>query len=362
MNKKSKNTMIVSVIALALVLIGVTYAYFSARITGLESASTISLTAGRMGIQYSEGDENVTFTNIYPREEAWVTKTFTLTGYNTTDQPMKYDIGLNVITNTFPNNYLTYDLTLLSGNNGTPVASKTGVSINGTGKIKIGVGTFVQANGAVHSYELKIYFKDNGQDQNDAQEAVFNAKIFVSEMQYLNCVADSTNSTNLFAVTSFDVNVENCKAYKSWMTDEQSTKYCNKETVTDEYNNEYSLLEDVNSNAQYLVDSNIITNVVYGNQLLNNGQYVNGQFTYTFISKKWDNNLGENVILPENEQGWLVEFADKDAEDITSSICSMINGKPLISMLRAFGDSKIAKIDFSDVDTSHVTDMSDMFA
>ena len=68
MDKRSKNTMIVSVIALALVLIGVTYAYFSARITGLESASTISLTTGRMGIQYSEDDATVTASNIYPRE------------------------------------------------------------------------------------------------------------------------------------------------------------------------------------------------------------------------------------------------------------------------------------------------------
>ena len=42
MDKKSKNTLIVSIIALALVLIGVTYAYFSARITRLESASLSS--------------------------------------------------------------------------------------------------------------------------------------------------------------------------------------------------------------------------------------------------------------------------------------------------------------------------------
>ena len=181
MDKKAKNTIIVSVIALALVLIGVTYAYFSARITGLESASTISLTAGRMGIVYSEGNEEVTFTNIYPKEEAWATKTFTLTGYNTTDQRMYYEIGLNVITNTFTNGYLTYDLTLVSGSNGTPVASKTGVAINGTGKISFGTGSFLAADGDSHNYELKIYFKDNGLDQNDSQEAVFNAKIYVEE-------------------------------------------------------------------------------------------------------------------------------------------------------------------------------------
>ena len=181
MDKKAKNTIIVSVIALALVLIGVTYAYFSARITGIESESIIRLTAGRMGIVYSEGDENVAASNIYPREEAWVTKTFTLTGWNTTDQRMYYKIGLNVITNTFTNDYLTYDLTLLSGTNGTPVASKTGVAINGTGKIPFGMGSFLAADGEAHSYELKIYFKDNGEDQNDAQEAVFNAKIYVEE-------------------------------------------------------------------------------------------------------------------------------------------------------------------------------------
>ena len=56
MDKKTKNSIIISITAVALVLAGVTYAYFSARLTGLESASTISLTAGRMGIQYSEGD------------------------------------------------------------------------------------------------------------------------------------------------------------------------------------------------------------------------------------------------------------------------------------------------------------------
>ena len=181
MDRKAKNTMIISVIALALVLIGVTYAYFSARITGLESASTIRLTAGRMGIQYSEGDENVIASNIYPREESWATKTFTLTGWNTTDQRMYYEIGLNVTTNTFSDEYLTYDLTLLSGTNGTPVASQTGVSINGTGKISFGMGTFLAADGDAHNYELKIYFKDNGLDQNDAQGAVFNAKIYVEE-------------------------------------------------------------------------------------------------------------------------------------------------------------------------------------
>ena len=181
MDKKSKNTIIISIVALAIVLITVTYAYFSARITGIESASTISLTAGTMGIHYTEGNENVILTNIYPRETVWVTKTFTLTGNNTTNLTMYYNIGLNVTTNTFPDNYLTYDLTLVSSTNGTPIGAKTNQPINGTGKIKFGKGTFTNATNDTHNYELKIYFKDNGELQNDAQEAVLNAKIYVEE-------------------------------------------------------------------------------------------------------------------------------------------------------------------------------------
>ena len=41
MDKKTRNVLIISIVALVLILAGVTYAYFSARITGLESASTI---------------------------------------------------------------------------------------------------------------------------------------------------------------------------------------------------------------------------------------------------------------------------------------------------------------------------------
>ena len=181
MDKKSKNTLIVSIIALAFVLIGVTYAYFSARITGLESASTLSLTAGRMGIHYSEGDENVSVSNIYPREQEWLTKTITLTGWNTTDLAMNYELGLNVTTNTFTRNYITYDLTLISGSVGTPISNITGGKINGTGHIRFGYGQFTQADGDQHIYELKIYFKDNGQDQNDSQNAVLNGKIYVTD-------------------------------------------------------------------------------------------------------------------------------------------------------------------------------------
>ena len=174
MDKKSKITIITSIIALAIVTIIITYAYFSARITGIESASTISLTAGTMGIHYAEGNENVSVSNIYPKADPWVTKTFTLTGNNTTNQTMEYQVGLNITTNTFKGGQLSFSLEVGNGNVGTSMSPVTNKAITKTsGTMLIGKGSFPGpvTNGA-QTYTLKIYFLDTGKDQNINQGAV----------------------------------------------------------------------------------------------------------------------------------------------------------------------------------------------
>ena len=180
MKKRDKFVLAFSIFGLLLLVVGVTYAYFTAIITGKEVASTISLTGGVMTIEYSENSNVILIENIYPREEAWFTKTITLTGTNTTDLQMKYDLGINVTTNSF-SHYLSYDLTLLEGDNGTPIPNITGKAINGTGYKRFGVGVFNTANAEIHKYELKIYLKDNNLNQNNVQNGVFNAKVVVDE-------------------------------------------------------------------------------------------------------------------------------------------------------------------------------------
>ena len=109
MNKKNKSILIVSIIGLFLVIAGITYSYFSARITGLESASTLSMTAGTLGIHYAEGDEDVSISYIYPREELFAYP-FTISNYNgtrTSDVDMEYEIQITATTN-LPLNYYVY--------------------------------------------------------------------------------------------------------------------------------------------------------------------------------------------------------------------------------------------------------------
>ena len=202
MKRKQKGILIVSLIALILMTIGITYAYFTASIENNETASTVVVTGGIMQIEYSENSNVILMENIYPREEALVTKTITITGTNTTDLQMRYDLGINVVDNTF-GHYLSCNLTLLEGDNGAPIENITDKVIAGTGYKRFGIGYFANVNEKVHKYELKIYFKDNGNNQNDVQEAVFNAKV---EMRDAGS-GDSNEAPTMF-LTGKEVNIK----------------------------------------------------------------------------------------------------------------------------------------------------------
>ena len=311
MDKKTKNSLIVSIIGLALVLIGTTFAYFGARITGLESASTIRLTAGTMGIEYSEGDGAVIMNNIYPREEAWFTKTITLTAHNTTDKPMEYELGFRITNNTFLGGQLTFSLTG-EGSNGTRIADITSKALVGHDRfLKIGKGSFASANGDTHTYTINIYFKDTGKNQNINQGAVFNAKIEVGEPG--------------LSVASANQNHNGAHCY------------------TDDY------VAGVTP-----ADGKTYTKT--------SGQYT---YTYNYAYRLEYDDIEEYYYLAWgqiNQDGWSVKVTNPNSTDpINEEFCAYINEKPVVSMIRAFKSCKATSIDVSSFDTSHITSMFEMF-
>ena len=95
-------------ILLAVATVAISFAYFTALIEGNESTSTIYAEAGIMTITYENNSGELKIDNVYPREEAWITKTFTLTGNNTTDLMMNYVVGLKQEKSTFSSGSLTY--------------------------------------------------------------------------------------------------------------------------------------------------------------------------------------------------------------------------------------------------------------
>ena len=86
-NKNQKVVLVVilsTVLFLAIILIGMTYAFFTAT-NPKGSTAEIKSETGRMLITYNDGTDNIKpVTNIQPSNKILVNKTFTLTGSNTT--------------------------------------------------------------------------------------------------------------------------------------------------------------------------------------------------------------------------------------------------------------------------------------
>ena len=84
----------------------------------------------------------------------------------------------------------------------------------------------------------------------------------------------------------------------------------------------------------------------YDGKLEKGAKYVNGQYTYTYNGRN----------------GWAIKLTDiESTAPVTSEICNMVNGKPIVDASNMFSSSKAVSIDLSSFDTSKVTNMAGMF-
>lgn len=207
-NGGKNNTILLTVIAIATLLVvvtGATFAYFAAVVRGNENASSISITAASEGTEVSfSGGEEVNLTNIYPKGTAagseWVTKNVTLSSKATNSE------GTSVYTFTMSSAVNGFDFTENAGTENeknvpdgtenikftftrdtTPANSKGTVTsptetpdpvtvVSKAGQI-IGSGT-VQNNVAnTVTYVLKVYYDNASYNQNNGAQREFSFHI-----------------------------------------------------------------------------------------------------------------------------------------------------------------------------------------
>jgi hypothetical protein len=186
MDKKHKTIINILLVAILVVIaVGGSYAYFTANITGTETSTTITTSAGTMTIAFADSNA-INLSDIYPRDASWASKTFTLNGTNTTDLNMGYSLSLVVDSNSFSTGALKYTfISVNTGGSGTVIASNaTQTSIaNGASTIPLGTGNYVKASNIIHTYTLNIYFPNNTTtNQNADQGKTFVGHIGISEV------------------------------------------------------------------------------------------------------------------------------------------------------------------------------------
>ena len=208
---KEKILIITTILVVSIVFIGIGYAFFTANNPKGSTAQIISK-SGRMLINYNDGTDNIVpVTDIQPSNNILVDKTFTLTGINTTPVDdvltMPFTISLEY-QNTFQNEELVYFIKRMDTNEnisctlkGVAVVTDAMISYLNlpTSLIDYTGGTISDASGntisqilaygyfkpstsdQVLTLNLKLMFRDTGDNQDYNKGATFNGKIVVSE-------------------------------------------------------------------------------------------------------------------------------------------------------------------------------------
>ena len=184
MEKKNKIIVITIIAALVLLCSGLTYAFFTSA-TSSESGSTIVAKGGQMNVVYDNKSANISVSNIYPREEAWVTKKFQVIGNNTTDLLMFYKVKMVVDNNEFGVD-LSYKLTgTNTSNSGALIPNVSSNAYIGEHDVSLGTGYHIKGTNKIHEYTLQIFLKpsntgnDSRDNQNYAQQANFAAHLVI---------------------------------------------------------------------------------------------------------------------------------------------------------------------------------------
>ena len=115
----------------------------------------------------------------------------------------------------------------------------------------------------------------------------------------------------------------------------------------------YTIIEkDTSTNTYFCTTTDTLTQGL---------KYVNGQYTYAYNQEGYYASSGLSWSNMANN-GWGVQLTDKASTDaVTSSLCTYINNKSVVSMAYMFFKSKATTLDVSNFDTSKVTNMHFMF-
>ena len=184
---KDKKILFGTFIALLLLLTtGLSYAWFSASISGNENAKNVVVEAGTLSLVYTDGPE-IKAQNIKP---GWST-TKEVSVKNTGTLEANYNIIWQTLTNEITNNEMVISATCQRLNSaGTVEGTCESISQAAISDMTISKKVSIES-GITHKYTFTILFKETNLDQNTNQGKKFNGVLGIEEYKAPDFATDS---------------------------------------------------------------------------------------------------------------------------------------------------------------------------
>ena len=190
---EKKNVVFLTVLAIATLLtavVGTTFAFFTATVTGNDTAQETTVTTATLGVEYSDGAQ-INATNIAP---GWTSSAKTITVTNNSSIAVNYDINWTAVSNTFVTgtwNEDTFTKTADGNSNfkytlyedstsGTVVATGAMPTANGALISNKSIAAKTGNTPTVHTYVLVVEYEDTQTKQDENQGKAFSSKLQVS--------------------------------------------------------------------------------------------------------------------------------------------------------------------------------------
>ena len=381
---KDKKFMFVSMlVAVFLLTVGLTYAYFNLTVSGNDVAETINVDTTKLELKYTDGKE-VKATNIEP---GW-TMTKTITVENKGSEEAYYTLGWQKLFNEIQKEELVIRSECTS-------SGVTGGSCDNTDNVVVPQTAEVTAEtnkvlypykeaalilpGETHTYTVTIEFinyTNKPQNYNQGKKFygvlgivpaynTYNLTLNISNADgtpvansevtlHSNPMTGTTDEKGTVIFNDVELGNHSLDINKNNNTINTSIKLMGGTNSTIQTDNKYNIKakkENITLNVK-LSDSDINNLYIKGQRRCSTDEgattFVDGQYGYVFDS---------------DTNGWHVYLTDHESTDpVTTELCYMINDKYVTDMSGMFYQSQATSIDLGSFDTSNVTSMYGMFA
>ena len=360
--KDKKNIISVCLLLLVVTVLGVSYAWFNAKIENLNSKVS-TVTTGSLKIKYVDGEE-ISLSNMIPGN--YVTKEFSVS--NVGDEAVSFNLELETIENTVLKNELVISASCTRLNGETIEGTCNNINEKSISSSFLSRNITIEPN-ITYKYEIKLLFKNTNRNQNYNMSAKYNGKINVREYnitdgiycrydgkltkgaEYINgqytyrykqaYLPDYNSQTESYIWTDMEED-----GWGVTLSDKESTDPVTSELCTYINDKPISVMSFMFSDSK--ASSIDLSKIDTSNVIDMSGMFYNSSFESLDLSGFETSNVTDMMGMFYNSKATTFDVSSFDTSKV-------------IDMSRMFSRIQTTSLDLSGFDTSNVTNMSYMF-